>query len=112
MHGHDFWILAQEGKAWDGTTNGFKTKNPPRRDTAILPEHGYLAIAFQLDNPGAWLVHCHIAWHTSEGLSLEIVESGESISIGSSEKKVFDDTCSSWLSWAPGSPFPQEDSGI
>ncbi|KAL2186175.1 hypothetical protein L209DRAFT_743540 [Thermothelomyces heterothallicus CBS 203.75] len=33
-----------------------------------------LAIAFRLDSPGAWLVHCHIVWHASQGLALEFVE--------------------------------------
>ena len=34
--------------------------NPTRRDTALLPGGGWLAIAFPTDNPGAWLMHCHI----------------------------------------------------
>ena len=52
LHGHDFWVLAQESGAWDGTTDSFKTINPPRRDTAVLPAQGHLAIALRLDNPG------------------------------------------------------------
>ena len=35
-------------------------KNPPRRDVATLPARGYFVIAFITDNPGAWLMHCHI----------------------------------------------------
>lgn len=35
--------------------------NPPRRDVAMLPAAGYLAIAFQNDNPGVWLAHCHVS---------------------------------------------------
>lgn len=30
--------------------------NPIRRDTATLPAGGYLVLAFESDNPGAWLV--------------------------------------------------------
>ncbi|RDW63788.1 extracellular dihydrogeodin oxidase [Coleophoma cylindrospora] len=112
LHGHDFWILAQENTTWDGTTASFKMANPPRRDTAILPARGYLAIAFQLDNPGAWLIHCHIAWHASQGLALELIESEKSISVGSADKKVFDDTCASWSRWSPGAVWQQSDSGI
>lgn len=35
----------------------------------MLPGGGFLAIAFKPDNPGAWLLHCHIAWHASSGMS-------------------------------------------
>jgi FtsP/CotA-like multicopper oxidase with cupredoxin domain len=34
--------------------------NPPRRDVAMLPANGWMVIAFQADNPGAWLLHCHV----------------------------------------------------
>ena len=78
----------------------------------MLPSRGYLAIAFQLDNPGAWLIHCHIAWHTSQGLSLEFVESEKSISVDSADKKIFDDTCLSWSNWSSGAPWPKDDSGV
>ncbi|KAI1102717.1 multicopper oxidase-domain-containing protein [Jackrogersella minutella] len=113
FHGHDFHILAQERHQWDGKTDSVQFKNPPRRDTAMLPAHGYLAVTIQLDNPGAWLVHCHIAWHASMGLVLEILESADSITIGGAEKKGFDETCSSWSNWwnAPA-PWPKEDSGV
>ncbi|KAB8079440.1 Cupredoxin [Aspergillus leporis] len=112
FHGHDFWILAQEKTTWDGTTASFQTINPPRRDTAMLPPHGYLALAFQLDNPGAWLVHCHIAWHASMGLALEFVESQDSISIKRADRKAFDETCKKWARWSGRAPYPQDDSGI
>jgi hypothetical protein len=113
LHGHDFWILAQEEfSKWDGTTGSFKLEDAPRRDTAILPKHGYLAIAFRLDNPGAWLCHCHIAWHTSMGLSFEFLESRGSISMSQSDRDVFDSTCSAWSEWNQYAPWPQEDSGI
>lgn len=45
----------------------FNFDNPPRRDVVLLPETGYIAIAFRADNPGVWLIHCHIAWHSSAG---------------------------------------------
>lgn len=110
LHGHDFWILAQEAGVFNGSTSHFNTANPSRRDTATLPGGGYLAIAFQLDNPGAWLCHCHIAWHASQGLSLEFVESQPRIAADPADRAVFDDTCASWRAWTP--IWPQDDSGI
>lgn len=54
--GHDFVILAQIDREWDGTIPIMNTDNPTRRDTALLYAGGYLALAFKLDNPGIWLV--------------------------------------------------------
>ncbi|KAK3393518.1 lcc2, laccase [Podospora didyma] len=112
LHGHDFWVLAQERDTFNGTTTAFNTINPPRRDVAVLPGNGYLAIAFLLDNPGAWLVHCHIAWHASQGLSLEFVESQSSITVDQADKDAFNDTCNAWNEWKQNEVFPQDDSGI
>ncbi|KAK3938958.1 Cupredoxin [Diplogelasinospora grovesii] len=112
LHGHDFWVLAQTTGMFDGTASSFNTANPPRRDVATLPGNGYLALAFQLDNPGAWLVHCHIAWHASQGLSLEFVESESSISVDSADQTVFTNTCNTWNSYIPTEVWPQDDSGI
>jgi len=86
--------------------------NPPRRDVAKLPANGYLAIAFKKDNPGSWLLHCHIAWHASQGLAMQFVESESSIAIGMSDTAIFEDTCSAWAAYAPTEPYLQDDSGI
>jgi FtsP/CotA-like multicopper oxidase with cupredoxin domain len=60
LHGHDFLILgAGKGTYTNQELNMF---NPPRRDTANMPAAGWLVLAFETDNPGAWLMHCHIGW--------------------------------------------------
>ncbi|KAK3984189.1 laccase-2 [Cladorrhinum sp. PSN332] len=112
LHGHDFWVLAAETGMFNGSTSGFNTANPSRRDTATLPGNGYLAIAFLLDNPGAWLVHCHIAWHASQGLSLEFVESQDAIvgAVSEIDRQEFERVCESWNAWTP--IWEQDDSGI
>ena len=38
------------------------------RDTVTLPAGGYLRLRWIVDNPGAWLTHCHIDWHLYVGL--------------------------------------------
>jgi len=78
----------------------------------MLPGNGHLAIAFKLDNPGAWLIHCHIAWHSSEGLALELVESEKSITLAPASTKALHDTCRSWERWSSKAPWEQDDSGI
>ncbi|KAI0170078.1 multicopper oxidase-domain-containing protein [Pestalotiopsis sp. NC0098] len=92
--------------------------NPERRDVAILPQSGYIAMAFQLDNPGAWIMHCHIAWHASSGLSMQFVESPDNIltsgAIGGwdTDDQNGGSTCANWNSFIPNMPFEQDDSGI
>jgi len=111
MHGHDFVILAQNNSAWDGVTIPKNNAiNPPRRDVALLYSGGYLALAFKLDNPGIWLLHCHIAWHASSGLALQILERQQDIlpSIGS--LAATEETCKGWD--AMNLRFAQDDSGI
>lgn len=76
---------------------------------ATLPAGGHLAIAFLLDNPGAWLAHCHIAWHASQGLSMEFVESQDSIKLLQADRDAYDATCKEWRA---SGPWHQDDSGI
>lgn len=115
LHGHDFWMVGQNTGKFDGNMSALNKANPPRRDVATLPGNGYLALAFKLDNPGTWLVHCHIAWHQSEGLSLQIVEDESIIlwaSVTASEKATEANTCRSWRAFVPTEEFEQDDSGI
>lgn len=74
LHGHDFANLQQiENTKFPNGLN-LKLDNPPRRDVVLLPTNGYVVIAFKTDNPGAWLVHCHIAEHASLGLAMQVME--------------------------------------
>lgn len=66
LHGHDFWILAEGRGTWDGTIQG-NPSNVMRRDTHQMIGAGadgspsYLALEFELNNPGVWAFHCHIS---------------------------------------------------
>lgn len=73
-------------------------KNPPRRDTATMPSNGFLAIAWPLDNPGVWTLHCHIAWHSSQGFGATVVESAHLIPnpVGGDWAKELDPICKAW----------------
>ncbi|KAF2642493.1 multicopper oxidase [Massarina eburnea CBS 473.64] len=110
LHGHDFFILAQgEGTYSDSVT--LNLDNPPRRDTAMLPASGYLALAFQTDNPGAWLMHCHIGWHTSEGFAMQFVERYDEIAALTDSSRL-SDNCDAWSTFADSNSVDQDDSGV
>ncbi|KAH8647364.1 Cupredoxin [Xylariales sp. PMI_506] len=110
LHGHDYFVLSQGTGLFDNTTV-LNTINPPRRDTAMLPLQGHLALAFKTDNPGAWLMHCHIGWHTSEGFALQFIERKDEI-MGLTNTATLLDTCSAWSDHQSATALLQEDSGI
>ncbi|EJD46356.1 extracellular dihydrogeodin oxidase/laccase [Auricularia subglabra TFB-10046 SS5] len=99
LHGHDFNIISSGDGTFDSSTATLTWDNPPRRDVAMLPASGYLFIAFQTDNPGVWVMHCHIAWHVSEGLSLQLVERQSEIFDTVTLDSAWQDTCSTWDAW-------------
>lgn len=41
--------------------------DPVYRDTADIPAFEWLAIRFVTNNPGAWLMHCHMQYHLLVG---------------------------------------------
>jgi hypothetical protein len=111
LHGHDFALLRQSENSWTedrkwlemncGNRNALKCDNPPRRDVVLLPANGYVIIAFKADNPGVWLVHCHIAYHASSGLAMQIIENGDRIkdTIGEKNLTEVNRVCENWDKW-------------
>lgn len=85
--------------------------NPPRVDVAMLPGSGYLVVAFKTDNPGAWLMHCHIGWHTEKGFAIQFLERYEEA------RKLIDceplyENCKAWDKYVNESGVEEEDDGI
>lgn len=117
LHGHDSLVLAQGTGPYSDDV-ALKLDNPPRRDTAIMPfnpetgEGGYLVIAFETDNPGAWLMHCHIGWHVSMGFALQIIERKEEIRETVTDSCQLGGTCKSWNQYATLNHVVPHDSGV
>jgi FtsP/CotA-like multicopper oxidase with cupredoxin domain len=121
LHGHDFWVIG-EGKGKFDFTSGpkFNLKNPPRRDTHQVTGNngtpgagGYVVIAFKADNPGTWLMHCHIPFHISGGLGLQFVERPTEIIGTLGDLSIFTDGCSAWNTFEAGpNSIGQPDSGL
>lgn len=125
LHGHDFALLAQSSDPYPGSLDHIKDtlkkNNPPRRDVVLLPSGGYIVIAFKADNPGPWLIHCHIAWHASGGLAFQVLENKDRMVIPSEVQRAMNETCIKWDKWVgnvsnhwdPTTPVDfQDDSGI
>ncbi len=60
LHGHAFRLLSR---------NGRPSAHRPWLDTVLLAPRERVEIAFVADNPGDWLLHCHVLDHAATGLS-------------------------------------------
>ncbi|KAK4119022.1 multicopper oxidase [Parathielavia appendiculata] len=101
LHGHDLVVLAQ-GDGPFTTDVVPQLNNPARRDVVNCPIGGYVWIAFQIDNPGAWLIHCHIAWHASSGFALQFIEQPGKIKKLLQKNRALgqlDERCDEWSRW-------------
>ena len=56
------------------TENGRVVSSAIRKDTVIVPPGGYVVVAFQADNPGYWIMHCHIEEHLLNGMAVVVQE--------------------------------------
>lgn len=110
LHGHDFWVLGTGSGTYDTNTT-LATTNPPRRDVVMLPENGWTAIAFITDNPGAWIMHCHIAWHADEGFAMQLIERESEIP-AYQDVDYINSTCTNWDAYTAANNIVQDDSGI
>jgi FtsP/CotA-like multicopper oxidase with cupredoxin domain len=59
LHGHTFRVLSRNGK---------KLATPPLTDTVLMAQQDSVEIAFVADNPGDWMLHCHILEHQESGM--------------------------------------------
>lgn len=79
LHGFNFHILAQGFGNYDpimGPTQ-FNLDNPQIRNTVAVPVGGWAVIRFKANNPGVWLMHCHLDVHLPWGLATAfVVENG------------------------------------
>ena len=109
LHGHNFNVLAEGVGAWDGTIEHIE--NTQRRDTQLLQAQGYLVIQYNTDNPGVWPFHCHIAWHVSAGLYVNMMEQTKKIKkldIPSTSAQ----TCRDWWAYSGANVVAEIDSGL
>lgn len=59
LHGHHFRVLTRNGQA---------EPHQPLHDTVLMEPQDTLEIAFKADNPGDWMLHCHVLEHHAGGM--------------------------------------------
>ncbi|KAI1637751.1 probing oxygen channels in Melanocarpus Albomyces laccase [Biscogniauxia mediterranea] len=119
LHGHDFVVAGRSGPGAGPFDAGrdagaLRADNPVRRDVTMLPPGGWVVLAFRTDNPGAWLFHCHIAWHVSGGFGVDFLErvDDQLAQISREDAAAFNGNCEAWRSYYARSPWKQIDSGL
>ncbi|CAH7681440.1 multi-copper oxidase laccase-like protein [Phakopsora pachyrhizi] len=76
LHGVDGWIVATgtgELSASVANTIRYNTTNPLRRDTQVVAGGSYHVVRVLANNPGIWILHCHLGWHLAAGFAGMIV---------------------------------------
>jgi hypothetical protein len=58
------------------------------------------------------MVHCHIAWHASQGLALQFVERESEIAATITDFDNFNAACQAWDNYFGTMYYVQDDSGI
>lgn len=59
LHGHHFRVLSRDGRP---------EPHRPWRDTVLVGPQERVEVALVADNPGKWLLHCHILEHQASGM--------------------------------------------
>ncbi|KAK3103323.1 hypothetical protein FSP39_018485 [Pinctada imbricata] len=57
-----------------GQIPGLELTNPPKKDTVVVPSGGYVIVHITADNPGTWIIHCHVESHVLNGMSIVLNE--------------------------------------
>ncbi|EEE63975.1 hypothetical protein OsJ_18801 [Oryza sativa Japonica Group] len=72
LHGYDFYVVGTGFGNYDASndTAKYNLVDPVQRNTISVPTAGWVAIRFVADNPGVWIMHCHLDVHLSWGLSM------------------------------------------
>lgn len=68
LHGHVFSVISRNGRPLTGS--------PIHLDSILVGPHETWEGAFLADNPGLWMLHCHVLIHAAFGLSTMVSYEG------------------------------------
>ena len=67
VHGHHFRVLSRSSRASQSVPLGGEAG--ALRDTVLMGPEEKVEIALVADNPGKWMLHCHMLEHHEGGMS-------------------------------------------
>ncbi|KAJ3568733.1 hypothetical protein NP233_g5527 [Leucocoprinus birnbaumii] len=88
LHGHTFDVIRSAGNST------YNFDNPVRRDVVSTggATSDNVTIRFETNNPGPWILHCHIDWHLEAGLAVVMAENEEVLAT-ETHPAAWDDLC-------------------
>ncbi|ESK85706.1 laccase [Moniliophthora roreri MCA 2997] len=95
LHGHTFDVI----KSADSPVYNFK--DPVRRDTVGVAGNNLTTIRFVTDNPGPWLLHCHIDFHLVDGLAVVFAEDTRNVKSANPVPPDWSKLCPIWNKTPP-----------
>ncbi|KAL1540547.1 laccase [Salvia divinorum] len=75
LHGYSFYVVGSGFGDFDEMRDprSYNLVNPPLMNTIAVPVNGWTTIRFRADNPGVWLLHCHLERHLSWGMMMVFI---------------------------------------
>ncbi|KAK9715822.1 hypothetical protein RND81_06G191900 [Saponaria officinalis] len=72
LHGYSFYVVGYGIGNFDPSKDPQKYNlvDPPEQTTVAVPKNGWAALRFRANNPGVWLMHCHLERHQSWGMNM------------------------------------------
>ncbi|XP_020594846.1 laccase-3-like [Phalaenopsis equestris] len=72
LHGYDFYVMGRGIGEFVMERDGGELNmvDPPKRNTVGIPAGGWTVIRFVANNPGVWLMHCHMEIHHEWGMAM------------------------------------------
>ncbi|EKM75117.1 hypothetical protein AGABI1DRAFT_132566 [Agaricus bisporus var. burnettii JB137-S8] len=93
LHGNPFSVVRS------ADTGNFNFLNPPKRDVVSIgsAEGDFVSIRFRTDNPGPWILRCHIDFHLDIGLAIVFAEApNETAAANKNLPDDWKDLCPQW----------------
>ncbi|PIM99650.1 Laccase [Handroanthus impetiginosus] len=75
LHGHSFYVVGWGFGNFDKDRDpsNYNLVDPPFQNTIAVPRNGWTTIRFRANNPGVWLLHCHLERHISWGMEMVFI---------------------------------------
>lgn len=96
LHGHAFDVIRSAG------SDTYNYVNPVKRDVVNIGVAGdNVTIRFTTDNPGPWIMHCHIDWHLELGFAVVFAEDAPDIASTNLVNSDWDSLCPTYDALPP-----------
>ncbi|KAI2632784.1 multicopper oxidase [Xylaria nigripes] len=109
-HGLNMFVLSQGPGSYNAQPF-VRPLNPMRRDVQMVQPFGHIVVQMEVENPGIWPFHCHIAWHASAGFFSQMIFQPEELAKLDMPDS-FDKTCRDWEAFTEKVALGQIDSGL